>query len=425
MPCDTRSRGNSSRMIPKASGKMPPPDALHDAPGDHHARATWPAREISVPTASATSTSTSTRSLPYMSPSRPRIGVATEAREQVGGEDPADARLGGVQGALDVRQRGDHQRLHQGVGHARRHQHRERHVVVLALDRLHASKLAPLLAQGSSGVKAQADARCPSELLRRRPEQEPAVVGPDRTGIASAARRARSRPTGARHRRAATAWRASGDTGSGLHRASPVPSDRPAPRAGARSRDSRPVMCEAACWKASSRERSTARATSAAPIAGQRATAAASVRSRTASTRGFEDLPARLDGDRDLGGLPDPGLQQVTAAQQLAPGASAKRHAPDEQALEHQQAKVQLVDLLRPERSRVRCRGPGRAPPAAARAARPRESRLRMRSGSCSKTRTDRARVTAEAAPMAASLARTWSHDRDECRIALRCRGRL
>ena len=36
IPCGTRSRGNSSRMIENASGKIAPPGALDDAAEDHH-----------------------------------------------------------------------------------------------------------------------------------------------------------------------------------------------------------------------------------------------------------------------------------------------------------------------------------------------------------------------------------------------------
>ena len=74
----TRSLGNSSRMIEKASGKMPPPAPWMTRPRiiSHSEEAI---AEISVPNASISSTIISRRSLPYMSPSRPMIGVATEA----------------------------------------------------------------------------------------------------------------------------------------------------------------------------------------------------------------------------------------------------------------------------------------------------------------------------------------------------------
>ncbi len=78
MAVATRSRGNSSRMIPKASGKIAPATP-------------WiarPAMSISIecdsaptsePIANTPSTASSTRSLPNMSPSRPTIGVAIDA----------------------------------------------------------------------------------------------------------------------------------------------------------------------------------------------------------------------------------------------------------------------------------------------------------------------------------------------------------
>ena len=74
----TRSAGNSSRMIPKAHGSMPPANpwitratiitAIDDATA-----------ASSEPTASAISVATKTRFLPVMSPTRPRIGVMIEA----------------------------------------------------------------------------------------------------------------------------------------------------------------------------------------------------------------------------------------------------------------------------------------------------------------------------------------------------------
>ncbi len=74
----TRSRGNSSRMIPKASGKTAPPTPwiarARIRTGSVVARAA-----SSVPPASPVSTTRSVRFLPNMSPTRPAIGVATEA----------------------------------------------------------------------------------------------------------------------------------------------------------------------------------------------------------------------------------------------------------------------------------------------------------------------------------------------------------
>ena len=74
----TFSRGNSSRTIPKASGKMPPPAPWMTRPTIIGPRELASA-DTKVPTASSTRVTSSSRSLPYMSPSRPRIEVATEA----------------------------------------------------------------------------------------------------------------------------------------------------------------------------------------------------------------------------------------------------------------------------------------------------------------------------------------------------------
>ena len=74
----TFSSGNSSRMIPKPSGSVPPPSPWI-------ARATIITPRLGAtaastdPTARATSAATKTHFLPNMSPTRPRIGVMTDA----------------------------------------------------------------------------------------------------------------------------------------------------------------------------------------------------------------------------------------------------------------------------------------------------------------------------------------------------------
>ena len=74
----TRSRGSSSRTMPIDSGRMAPAEPCST-------RATMSTTRFGasaatrVPTASVASTPMSTRRLPAMSPSRPRIGVSTEA----------------------------------------------------------------------------------------------------------------------------------------------------------------------------------------------------------------------------------------------------------------------------------------------------------------------------------------------------------
>jgi hypothetical protein len=74
----TRSRGNSSRMIPNASGNIPPAAPCTTRPTSISASEAASAETI-VATHNSTSTTTSRRSLPYMSPRRPISGVATDA----------------------------------------------------------------------------------------------------------------------------------------------------------------------------------------------------------------------------------------------------------------------------------------------------------------------------------------------------------
>src|SRR5581483_6741432 len=77
----TFSRGNSSRMIPNASGKTPPPAPwMTRATISSATELETPAS--SVPPLSTISVHTSRRSLPYMSPSRPRIAVPTDAESR-------------------------------------------------------------------------------------------------------------------------------------------------------------------------------------------------------------------------------------------------------------------------------------------------------------------------------------------------------
>ena len=74
----TRSRGNSSRMIPNASGKMPPAAPWIVRPTSITASDVATA-QMTVATQSAMRTATINRSFPYMSPSRPINGVAIDA----------------------------------------------------------------------------------------------------------------------------------------------------------------------------------------------------------------------------------------------------------------------------------------------------------------------------------------------------------
>ena len=74
----TRSAGNSSRMIPKARGKMAPPVPWITRPTSITGRLVASALSKD-PTVRAISTATMIFSLPSMSPTRPRIGVAMAA----------------------------------------------------------------------------------------------------------------------------------------------------------------------------------------------------------------------------------------------------------------------------------------------------------------------------------------------------------
>jgi hypothetical protein len=78
IPRATRLRGNSSRMIPKASGKTAPPAPWMTRPAISTVIEVASAA-TSVPAPSTTSEATSVCSLPNMSPRRPMIGVRTEA----------------------------------------------------------------------------------------------------------------------------------------------------------------------------------------------------------------------------------------------------------------------------------------------------------------------------------------------------------
>ena len=73
----TRSRGNSSRMIPMASGKIAPPAPCTARPVMRTA-SDPPSAAISDPTPKMASEMSSQRSLPCMSPRRPSSGVATD-----------------------------------------------------------------------------------------------------------------------------------------------------------------------------------------------------------------------------------------------------------------------------------------------------------------------------------------------------------
>ena len=75
---DTRSGGNVSRMIPNASGKMPPPTPWMTRPSTS-TPSDGASAHTALPAANASSTMVRTRPRPKRSPSLPTIGVATAA----------------------------------------------------------------------------------------------------------------------------------------------------------------------------------------------------------------------------------------------------------------------------------------------------------------------------------------------------------
>ena len=123
----TRSGGNSSRAIENASGKIPPPAPWITRATISSASESDTAAS-SVPAGRTTSVHSSSRSLPYMSPSRPMIDVADRGRQQEAGQQPGDARLGRVEAVLERRQRRDHRRAEHRVGEPGERQHRQDHV---------------------------------------------------------------------------------------------------------------------------------------------------------------------------------------------------------------------------------------------------------------------------------------------------------
>ena len=75
----TRSAGNSSRMIPKASGKTAAPVPCSTRQATSHPRES-PAAAAREPRPNTSRQTTSSRRLPYMSPSLPSSGVSTELK---------------------------------------------------------------------------------------------------------------------------------------------------------------------------------------------------------------------------------------------------------------------------------------------------------------------------------------------------------
>ena len=105
----TRSGGNSSRMIPKASGKIAPPAPWMARPRIR-TPIDWPSADTSEPAANTPSAASSSFSLPYMSPSRPSSGVemldvsrkAVRSQVEASGEAPNSCWIAGSAGMIIV-----------------------------------------------------------------------------------------------------------------------------------------------------------------------------------------------------------------------------------------------------------------------------------------------------------------------------------
>ena len=151
----TFSRGNSSRMIPKQSGKMPPPAPCRTRPATTTSRL--------VPSAETTEPATK---MPERDDEQPALAehVAEAAedrradggREQVGGDRPGDAAGVGVERLGELGERGDEHRLREREGERGEREDEERAEGVRARHRKQAS-------EADSGVRFGDPAR------RRRP----------------------------------------------------------------------------------------------------------------------------------------------------------------------------------------------------------------------------------------------------------------
>ena len=102
---------------------------------------------------------------------------------------------------------------------------------------------------------------------------------------------------------------------------------------------STPTSWPIARLSSSDRDRAIARANSAATRSGQRPMTAAKRRSRTASARGLEHVPARA-GDERLGVVGLPRVQQVAGPEQLGRRPVDHPDVADEEPVEDEQAEV-------------------------------------------------------------------------------------
>ena len=132
IPWATRSRGNSSRMIPNASGKIAPPAPWMTRPMMSRPMLLASAA-TSDPNASVDERDDEHPLLAEHVAEPPEDRREDRGAEQEGGEHPRDGGGGGVQVALDLGQRRRHEGLQQGVGRAAEREDAEREAVVLAV----------------------------------------------------------------------------------------------------------------------------------------------------------------------------------------------------------------------------------------------------------------------------------------------------
>ena len=118
------SRGSMSRIRPMPSGIAPIAKPWSVRPTIIDERSLVDAL-IRAPTTITARLTSSMRRLPYRSPSRPMIGVATAPDEQGRGQDPGGVGRGGVQQARQVLDDRDEQGLHHRDDDAREGEHRD------------------------------------------------------------------------------------------------------------------------------------------------------------------------------------------------------------------------------------------------------------------------------------------------------------
>ena len=192
-PCGTRSRGNSSRMIANGEREDGAAGALDHARRRSSRRSSSRARRAACRAASTTSTMTSARFLPNMSPSRPAIGVTTDALSRYAVRIHAAPPSSSCEVVLDREQRRRDERLQQRVGDRRDREQRERDVVVLAVGGVRSADARRLSARrAGAGPRDSGGAASGRRGRRAQAVEHEAELAPPELGR-DVARRARSR----------------------------------------------------------------------------------------------------------------------------------------------------------------------------------------------------------------------------------------